>query len=203
MSAKALAAATKDRQSAAEGAGGDRRGRSCSDGRASAGNSARRCCATPGPPSASYLHHHKEPATALENPLRSAARQRHSAMNAWQRRVLSWQRSGLGSEATSPCMSPSKLLRARNRAGSRTVHGADASSCYVDVEGACGPFVDGPPVEMCESYATPGPAGCAGAAREGLLSRVGIRRADCCGWNYGRGAKVTALRRRFRVVHLV
>ena len=145
--------------------------------------------------------------TALENPLRSAARQRHSAMNAWQRRVLSWQRSVLGSEATSPCMSPSsspsKLLRARNRAGSRTVHGADASSCYVDVEGACGPFVDGPPVEMCESYATPGPAGCAGAAREGLLSRVGIRRADCCGWNYGRGAKVTALRRRFRVVHLV
>ncbi len=47
------------------------------------------------------------------------------------------------------------------------------------LEGACGPFVDGPPVEMCESYATPGPAGCAGAAREGLLSRVGIRRADC------------------------
>ena len=29
-----------------------------------------------------------------------------------------------------------------------------------------GPFVDGPPVEMCESYATPGPAGCAGAARD-------------------------------------
>ena len=80
MSAKALAAATKDRQSTAEGAGGDRRGRSCSDGRASAGNSARRCCATPGPPSASYLHHHKEPATALENPLRSAAAQRNERM---------------------------------------------------------------------------------------------------------------------------
>jgi hypothetical protein len=196
--AKALAAATKDRQSAAEGAGGDRRGRSCSDGRASAGNSARRCCATPGPPSASYLHHHKEPATALENPLRSAARQRHSAMNAWQRRVLSWQRSVLGSEATSPCMSPSsspsKLLRARNRAGSRTVHGA-VPQVATSMSKELGPFVDGPPVEMCESYATPGPAGCAGAAREGLLSRVGIRRADCCGWNYGRGAKVTALRR--------
>ena len=68
----------------------------------------------------------------------AAAAQR--TLNAWQRRVLSWQRSVLGSEATSPCMSPSsspsKLLRARNRAGSRTVHGADASSCYVDVEGA-------------------------------------------------------------------
>ena len=29
-----------------------------------------------------------------------------------------------------------------------------------------GPFVDGPPVEMCESYAIPGPAGCAEAARD-------------------------------------
>ena len=76
-------------------------------------------------------------------------------------------------------MSPSKLLRARNRAGSRTVHGADASSCARSMSKELGPFVEGPPVEMCESYATPGPAGCAGAAREGLLSRVGIRRADC------------------------
>ena len=127
-----------------------------------------------------------------------SAGQRHSAMNAWQRRVLSWQHVCPRLRGHQPlhepleassCSKPSRKSYCARRRCLKLLR-----RC---LEGACGPFVDGPPVEMCESYATPGPAGCAGAAREGLLSRVGIRRADCCGWNYGRGAKVTALRRRF------
>jgi hypothetical protein len=47
------------------------------------------------------LHHHKGARYGA-----GETSEERSALNAWQRRVLSWQRSVLGSEATSPCTSP-------------------------------------------------------------------------------------------------
>jgi hypothetical protein len=47
------------------------------------------------------LHHHKGARYGAGD-----TTEERSAQNAWQRRVLSWQRSVLGSEATSPCTSP-------------------------------------------------------------------------------------------------
>ena len=48
------------------------------------------------------LHHHKSGARYGAG----ESSEERSALNVWQRRVLSWQRSVLGSEATSPCTSP-------------------------------------------------------------------------------------------------